>query len=285
MENERKISVLICWDSVTGNTTWAVEKLSQYLQEFNFNISSANVRENFHPDIVAHDIIIFAYPVFAFKPILTMMDCYEKLPPTGGKPCFLFHTNGGGPVGSSHYFAKKLFFKGYSVLGECSIKMKDSWTILRNDKFDERYPENLLELADQNIYEFASGLKHNFLDFIHSKFDIQPIKRNWSLLNLLRVFYNKKLLGIFFPIRVDLQKCTNCGKCEEACPTGRIKIENFPKTKGLCIGCYGCINVCPENAIDSIFTKNKNRYRGPSVPPSVPPLVPPLVPGSTSKHL
>ncbi|MBI5374709.1 MAG: CoB--CoM heterodisulfide reductase iron-sulfur subunit A family protein [Candidatus Schekmanbacteria bacterium] len=60
------------------------------------------------------------------------------------------------------------------------------------------------------------------------------------------------------------EKCTSCGKCEEACPVAGKAIKlpppgTFPKTayidKSLCLrskgeNCEICAKVCPENAVD-----------------------------------
>ncbi len=55
---------------------------------------------------------------------------------------------------------------------------------------------------------------------------------------------------------VDPDKCTWCGKCENACPYGAIEKlslngrEVATIGEATCKGCGGCVPVCPENAID-----------------------------------
>ena len=55
---------------------------------------------------------------------------------------------------------------------------------------------------------------------------------------------------------VDPDKCTWCGKCENACPYGAIEKlslngrEIAAITEAGCKGCGGCVPMCPENAID-----------------------------------
>jgi len=81
----------------------------------------------------------------------------------------------------------------------------------------------------------------------------------------LSFLFHKKLIKHTFPLYIDLEKCTKCRACEKQCPTGRIDVENFPETEGECVACYGCINVCNENAIDTWLTKGAPRYKGPQV--------------------
>ena len=55
---------------------------------------------------------------------------------------------------------------------------------------------------------------------------------------------------------VDPDKCTWCGKCENACPYGAIERlslngrEIAAISEAGCKGCGGCVPICPENAID-----------------------------------
>ena len=44
-------------------------------------------------------------------------------------------------------------------------------------------------------------------------------------------------------------KCTKCGNCEKACPSGAISIGSTVETrKEACIRCYACIRSCPTGA-------------------------------------
>jgi Fe-S-cluster-containing hydrogenase component 2 len=64
--------------------------------------------------------------------------------------------------------------------------------------------------------------------------------------------------------RVDKQKCTKCKLCVTTiCPSGAIKLtkENWPKFIEIyCVGCNGCVNLCPTDAIWTYQTRNKKQY-------------------------
>ena len=53
-------------------------------------------------------------------------------------------------------------------------------------------------------------------------------------------------------MKVDQEKCTGCGSCEEVCPVGAAKLEDaLSKIDAkVCIGCGECMTVCPEKAIN-----------------------------------
>jgi len=62
-----------------------------------------------------------------------------------------------------------------------------------------------------------------------------------------------------FRVRIDKEKCTQCGACIKACPLeaaeGLVKGKKMPAD---CFSCARCLNVCPIDAIhySSFFTKN-----------------------------
>ena len=54
-------------------------------------------------------------------------------------------------------------------------------------------------------------------------------------------------------IRIDLNKCTGCGKCREVCP-GNLLFEGegnktFIRCPEDCWGCTSCLKECPFGAI------------------------------------
>jgi MinD superfamily P-loop ATPase len=62
----------------------------------------------------------------------------------------------------------------------------------------------------------------------------------------------EKLEDVFLPVpKIDMEKCTFCGKCSEFCKYNALAI--FPTDAlvfaDLCHGCGGCFLVCPEHAI------------------------------------
>ncbi len=50
---------------------------------------------------------------------------------------------------------------------------------------------------------------------------------------------------------VDLETCTGCGECLEACPLDAIEIENDKAVVDgdVCGDCGACVDVCPSESI------------------------------------
>lgn len=62
-----------------------------------------------------------------------------------------------------------------------------------------------------------------------------------------------------FRIRIDKEKCTECGACIKACPLEAAKGRVYGKIAPAdCFSCARCLNVCPVDAVKycSIFKKN-----------------------------
>lgn len=50
--------------------------------------------------------------------------------------------------------------------------------------------------------------------------------------------------------KVDLEKCTGCGVCVDACPLEAIKVENDKaQISDDCTECGTCVEECPNDAI------------------------------------
>ena len=53
-------------------------------------------------------------------------------------------------------------------------------------------------------------------------------------------------------IKIDEEKCINCGACVSLCPTGALQLNEIFKLEFLdekCMGCNICIDSCPRYAI------------------------------------
>ncbi|MBL7156520.1 MAG: 4Fe-4S binding protein [Candidatus Omnitrophica bacterium] len=61
-----------------------------------------------------------------------------------------------------------------------------------------------------------------------------------------------------FHIRIDKEKCTQCGACLKACPLEAAKgLVNGKKMPADCFSCARCLNVCPVDAIQYTSSLNK----------------------------
>ncbi len=84
----------------------------------------------------------------------------------------------------------------------------------------------------------------------------QARDRGDNPVNLVETLTRRVLQGGFTPMpRPKKGRCTRCGDCVQACPTGAMSMgEEVSKVDDdLCIRCYCCHEVCPYAAIDLEF--------------------------------
>jgi NAD-dependent dihydropyrimidine dehydrogenase PreA subunit len=52
-------------------------------------------------------------------------------------------------------------------------------------------------------------------------------------------------------VQVDLEKCTGCGTCVDACPSEALSMgdEKVVVDEDACIDCAACVDECPVEAL------------------------------------
>ena len=58
------------------------------------------------------------------------------------------------------------------------------------------------------------------------------------------------------------EKCDLCGVCRDNCPASAISIKDKPRFSSTCVGCWGCFNICPKDAVVSSLIGPKYYYKG-----------------------
>lgn len=59
----------------------------------------------------------------------------------------------------------------------------------------------------------------------------------------------------FFGIKINRDKCVECGKCSTACKAECLDLKNFSVDHARCLVCFSCTGKCPVNAISYGFLK------------------------------
>ncbi len=207
--------------------------------------------DNFHPQL-SGDALVLAFPVFGWKPPWVMADWIVKeLPPGRGQPAFVLYSCAGGPENAGVAAWALLQARGYRVLGRgwgiyplnvvtFRLGTKGMWRLL-----DRVMPLMREVQAMERMGEaFACGEPAG-LPFILWPF---------PLVLLGAVAENKWINRWIYRNYAWKRRCNGCGLCVRCCPVGRLRMEDgYPRARGTCALCLGCINHCPTNAMQMLF--------------------------------
>ena len=69
-----------------------------------------------------------------------------------------------------------------------------------------------------------------------------------------------------YHIEIDPDRCINCMKCEDICPSQCIKVVSRHVDNSRCVRCFDCGHVCPNDAIR--LQINRNRRATPLMSPT-----------------
>jgi len=210
-----------------------------------------------------YDIIGFGAPTYSFFPPRIFYRFLESLPDScgeagrdgGGKLFFLFNTSHHMPGITVRAMFRVLTRKGWTLTAPpLLVKGVNNIRAWRFPK-DRPPPRDTLcglpgidRLVDRLLsagrYESAAAGKDSAL------------RKRPGLAVFTALFSWDWEMALVEGIgkRVDEERCTRCGRCaEEFCPSGAVIIDSdsgYPRIRNLrCVGCSGCLNLCPEEAI------------------------------------
>ncbi|MBF0408776.1 MAG: EFR1 family ferrodoxin [Candidatus Riflebacteria bacterium] len=260
--------VRVHYFSSTGNSQLAAEVITAGLQRAGWEASLKDIRtlkiEDETEDIISSDLIGFVFPIYAFRAAIIMEEHIQALPASKIPRQVFFAATYAGYLDRAFMRLRDFLVpKNYFPVAETTLICEDSWTAIRipGTMYDTGWPE---KASLKRLFDFS---EKNIPQIWKQNADSPKAAICWVPFNpitlIAATFPIAIRRGKQFPIFVKKSLCTKCGKCASQCPTGRLKMMPFPKAQGNCIGCYGCINSCPVEAINTWFTNGRSRYRGP----------------------
>lgn len=293
LQNLKEIKILVVWYSETGNTWLCANRAQEKLKNFNeskINVSFKSVHDaiNDNDDNLQEiDILLLAFPVFNFCPPVPILNYILKLKERMKqrrelglleenklfkKGVYAIITMGGAAANTAWILSKKLSEISAKLVDHLLLTCEDSYIPLRKwfSLFAKKGLPNdhTLTLVDKFIEQkVLSRVQFN---------KIKPARIFFNPFNLFHWISRfstpnapKKLLG---KKRWDYTKCSACSLCIKACPSAAItegdhyfsdvnKDKYLSYKDELCIGCCGCLNLCPVHAWSCSFFPSKYYYR------------------------
>lgn len=244
--------VLVLWFSQTGHTKRNAKLIAHVWQEQGLNVTASDIREFDGKSIGEFDLILLGTPVFYYETPEYVQEWIKKLPTINQIPVAAFVTFGG-PEGDQHNAActilELLSQKGGLPVGLRTFMNMATFPISWSNN---SIAKNILDnrnLPDEKTYNAVRSFAESIIEQVNLGYTI-PFEKRVTLRRLSTLFdptwWTKRLIDSH---KIDPEKCTDCGICEEKCPADAI----FPKTGKIdfekCVLCFGCLNNCPVQAV------------------------------------
>jgi len=272
-----KVSIVVF--SPSGNTRKVGSMLEEYLSERGADVQLVDATGNgtlfrerdpsrfLAENVKPHDVLCIGGPVYAHHMHYNVLDLIRALPRPG---------NGWGSYAVP--------FVTYGTVSS-GIALEDAAKMLRKTgrnpvlamKMDAYHCYGRIFPTDVNVgmpgteaIPFIEDLGARIMGLDRQQGAVYPdVMRELRYLGFADRAKAKILIreGLFqrhiYPaLRLDTNKCVQCGKCAEACPVLRLEMAeagpSIPKGAPQCIHCGSCIAACPSDAIS--FKTNMERW-------------------------
>ena len=250
---------MIFYFSGTGNSLHAAkrvqEKFGGELVDMAAALRGGTVSYGFKPGEMA----VFVFPVYFDALPVPVTDFIQAFRISEGEPDIVgIATCGGSAGGTDRIFRKLMRRKGLRVQAFYDVKMPDNCIFWLKPPIREAALMTLKH-SDDRLSDILESMQYNYR---------VPYRSSGAagVGSALGSAVSGALLGTG-SFSVD-DTCVGCGLCARICPAGVIRMEeNRPVwEKSRCWKCAGCINRCPQEAIQyGRGSRKKFRYCHPDL--------------------
>ena len=253
------MKICLLYFSGTGATANLADIFKKHLEELGHTVDLIRIKHNTIFEPVNYDLFGLGAPVYSYRAPRMVTQFLSKLN-FNKKPFFVFSSTGG-QKGNIHWnLYKSVRETAGMCLGEFSAAIT---TNIRSWMPNKRriMPNYSISGYDENrALEFVHEIFNNL------QYEVEKIPERKILLSIYTSLLSSRwMMGMTAGFKqVDKEKCTKCGICaKEICPSGAITLDpnGHPKFREIsCVGCNGCVNLCPVDAIWSSKSKNHHQY-------------------------
>ena len=240
---------MIYYFSGTGNSKWVAEQIAKQTSDEAQSIPAV-LKSGAPAAVAANERIGVVFPVYAWgAPSIVEKFCKSLTIQTGAYT-FAVCTCGD-EAGKAIRRLKSVF------------PWKAAWSLAMPNNYIVGFDVDQPELAQKKV-DFARGKLPQIAQEILAKSSVYDVQEGpgagWKTF-LIRPMFNRFARSTSaFHATSD---CNACGLCARICPVEAIRMENGHPVwiKAQCEQCTGCINRCPQRAIQyGAGTRKRGRY-------------------------
>ena len=235
---------MIFYFSGTGNSAWAARQLARLTGDDAYDITTLKEL----PSLDGSRQIGFVFPVYAWGAPEVMAEFAKKLP----KPQVF--TFGLCTCGVDAGLAMKEFSKLYPLSSSYSLAMPNNY-IIGSDTDDEDKIQQKIAAARGELERMAREIQAQERVYRVHEGGLAGVKSHFANFGFNKFARSAK------PFFAE-SSCNGCGLCQSSCPAHAITLRaNKPVWAAQCYQCMGCINACPQQAIQyGKATAGRRRY-------------------------
>ena len=233
---------------VSALTDALAEKLGLKEQVYVYDFTQPDGRTYF-PELGEDDLVIFGMPTYAGRLPNLMLPYLKEFVKGNGALAIPVVTFGNRNFDNSLIELRDILeANGFHTVAAAACSCEHSFSYeLGAGRPDE---EDLKEIRD-----FAGRIVSKLVEIEKQHTEAAPVQVPGipADQNHGGYYQPRDRHGVSIDIRkvkplTDMEKCTQCGLCEEICPMGAINHEDVSKVPGICIKCGACEKKCPVQA-------------------------------------
>lgn len=243
-------NVFALFFSPTGNTEKAVRTIAGKIAEscsggdyFAIDVTSPDARRSVY-DFGPDDVVVIGCPVYAGRVPNKILPFFTESVYADLAKAVTVVTYGNRAFDDALKELSGLMYEnGMDIMGAVAVPSEHAFT----DKPAKGRPDD----SDlEKIKEFGRKMGKKIMDSHSKPLDTDSLPGRD--MDKLEYYVPKKEDGTpakFLKAMVvtDMDKCTGCGECKNACPMGCFD-KSLVEPEGICIKCQGCVKACPVKA-------------------------------------
>jgi flavodoxin/ferredoxin len=260
-------TLIICF-SQTGNTRKVADHIRLGITDVTGQCDLVDFRNLNQKLLREYDLVGLGCPVFYYQEPFNIRHSLENLAPQQNRQWFVFCTHGSVMGNTLNLLIERLREKGALVIGYHDSYADGTLPFYPYPTLTTGHPDaaDLAEAAafGKTVAQRSQRIAEGDLSLIPKP---QAVPEEWVR---TAQFLSPKFLEQSMPkLLIDMEKCTRCQICVDACPVGGIEVDaDPPRIQQPCVYCYYCAKICPVLAIEAdweplaqMAPQNYARYR------------------------